>query len=460
MKPNAIITAVLLSAVASSCADSIEAPVHSLVGFTIDASTCDTRTQWGESGANGYDMEWCADDRIAVILSSADNFAEASVGHLSADRLSASFEVDMALNSTPAEYRFYACCPASAFASIVTAADDPEQTQHIDFTIPSHQRPTQRSFDPTAAVIFGSSASEETMPSSVAMRFTSITAYGKITVKDLPLSDGEHVESITLATSQPLSGAATYYFDESQPQTIAAESASSAIEIEYAADSGTFSTWFAAIPASLRDGKLCVCVKTDRGRYEKMIDLSGKEFVLEQNRILSFTVDMSLTRCSQYPVWHRIASPDMIADRPHIIVCNGFYCSNSELSFDNHPQAVPLDETALSVDGDCLYGEVDDAMKWDFTVSTTGEIIISRCGAPDTWLYAANTNNGIYVDDNAARRYKWRFGDEGGSLRAACTNNRDKRYLGITSSGWRSYTSYTNANYISSAIELYGLYVE
>lgn len=461
MKYIAIAAIGILAAVASSCSDIVDNDtIGRNIRVTVEASTGDTRTQWGESGANGYRIEWCADDRIAVILSSSDNFAETSVGQLSADRLSASFEVDMKLISQPSSYRFYGCCPASAFDGITTSEEDSERTPHLDFTLPSHQRPTEQSFDPAAAIIFGSSVSEETIPSSVAMTFSSITAYGRITIKDLPLSDGEWVESVTLAASQPISGAAIYRFDDSQPRTLAAQSASYTIEIEHSGSSSTFSLWFTAIPASLSGGSLVVYVKTDRGRYEKLVDLRGKEFVLRQNRILSFTVDMSPTRRSPYPVWHRISSTDMIADRPHIIICNGFYCSNSELSLDNHPQAVSLDDKAITIDGDCLYGEVDDSMKWDFTASTAGEIIISHLFSPDIWLYAANTNNGIYVDDNTSRRYKWRFSDEDGIMRAACTNNRDTRYLGITSSGWRSYTSYDNANYISSAIELYGLYVD
>lgn len=455
MKVFAIIMAGLLSAaVVSSCSEQAdESPAYRHVRFTVGASTQDTRTQWGEADAEGYRMEWCDDDRIAVVLFSADNMAEAAVDRLSDDRLSASFEVDMPLAAPTDEYRLYACCPASAFDRITTAADNPDLTPHLAFTVPSHQCPTERSFDPAAAVIFGSSASSDILPSAVALSFSSIVAYGKITIKDLPLSVGESVESITLVASQPLSGAALYYFDEPQIETIAAPSASHTIEIEYPTDSPTFSAWFTAIPASLRDGEMCVCVKTDRGRYEKMIDLRGKEFVFECNRILSFTVDMGSTQLSPYPVWHRISSPEMIGDRTHIIVCNGAYCSGGALSFDNHPQAVSLTDADVIIDGDCLCGAVDEAMKWDFTQSAAGETIISRHGEPDSRLYASNTNNGILVGNSS---YSWQFTIADGAMRAMC----NKRYLGLASAGWRSYTSYNNANYTSSAIELYGLYVE
>lgn len=456
MRPTAFITACLLPVVMISCTDNIED--HSAcrrVQFRIEASADDTRTQWGSAGEAGYNIEWCADDRLRIVLSTADNMAEATIGQLSDDRLSASFDVDMELASMPDKYRLYACCPASAFEGITTAEDDPQQTPRLDFTVPSHQCSSAQSFDPAAAVIFGSSADNIAPASSVAMKFTSIVAYGKITIKDLPLDDGEQVRSITLAASRPLSGAATYSFDDSEPNTTAAQSASGCIEMEYAAAEGTFSAWFAAIPASLRDGWLCVCIKTDRGRYEKLIDLSGKEFTFEQNRILSFTVDMSTAVRSEHPVWHRISSPETICNGVHIIVCNGFYCSNSEQTL-GHPQATPLSDAGITVDGDTLSGTVGDSAKWNLSVTDTGEVVISKYGDDDTWLYAANTNNGIYADNDVNRRYPWRFSTAGGAMRAVCNT----RYLGIAAAGWRSYTSYTNANYISSAIELFRLYVE
>lgn len=456
MRPTALITACLLSIAAASCTCNIEeTPARRRVQFRIEASADDTRTQWSQTHTSPYRMEWCADDRLKIVLSTAGNMAEATIGQLSDDRLSASFDVDMELASMPDKYRLYACCPASAFEGITTAEDDPQQTPRLDFTVPTHQRPSAQSFDPAAAVIFGSSAGDIAPASSVAMKFTSIVAYGKITVKDLPLDDGERVRSITLAASRPLSGAATYGFDDSEPNTTAAQSASGCIEMEYATAEGTFSAWFAAIPASLRDSRLCVCIKTDRGRYEKLIDLSGKEFTFEQNRILSFTVDMSSTVRSEHPVWHRISSPETICDGVHIIVCDGFYCSNSEQTL-GHPQATQLSDVGITVDGDTLSGAVGDSAKWNFSLSDTGEVVISKYGDSDTWLYAANTNNGIYADNDVNRRYTWRFSTAGGAMRAVCNT----RYLGIAAAGWRSYTSYTNANYISSEIELFGLYVE
>ncbi|MDE6861664.1 MAG: hypothetical protein K2J31_02820 [Alistipes sp.] len=460
MKSTAIISAGLLSlAMASCCNNGEEAPAAQRVQFHIEASAGNTRTQWGESDTDGYHMQWCEDDRLKIIISTADNIAEASIGYISDDRSSASFDVDMELASTPDEYRLYACCPASAFDGITTDRDNPQQAPQLDFTVPQHQRPTSQSFDSDAAVIFGCSASDITPTSFVAMQFTSIVAYGKITVRDLPLDDCERVTSITLAASRPISGKATYRFDDDTPHSEAAQSASDTIEIEYSTADATFSAWFTTIPASLRDGVLCVCVKTDRGRYEKMIDLSGKDFVFEQNRILSFTVDMSSAARSEHPVWHRISSPEMISDRPHIIICNGFCCSNT-LSFDGHTQALSLSDTNIAIDGNCIYNMVGDSLKGNFTTSITVETVISQYGNPDIWLYAANTNNGIYADNNAARRFRWIFSIADGAMRASCRNSSDTRYLGIASAGWRSYTSYNNVNYISTAIELFGLYVE
>lgn len=460
MKPSTILILAGLALTSISCSQSGEhIAAGNRVRFGIAASTDATRTQWGELTDDGYAVEWSEDDRLKIILSTTDNIGEAAVEHLSSDRLTARFSVDMTLQSQPAEYEYYACCPSSAFRGACTPAEYPESDPRIEFTVPPIQSSAKNSFDPDAAVIFGRANSGDMIPETLEMSFTSIVAYGKISIKDLPLDAGERVVSITLAASQPISGDAEYRFDDADACTVAAAGAQNSIEIGYDTEQSTFSAWFTSIPASLRDGWLCVCVKTDRGRFEKMIRLTGKEFVLQRNSILSFTVDMSPARRSEYPVWHRVSSPEDISDGTYAIICDDRYCSNDTDDL-KHPYAVAIADSGLTIDGDILYGDVKDRAIWDFTTAGDLEFAVSKHEEPAVRLYASNTSNGIYVDDNDNRRFNWRFSTEGGAMRATCRNNSDTRYLGVNSSGWRSYTSYTNTNYTSSEIELFARYVE
>ncbi len=458
MKPivATLLTAAALS-VACSSYDSHSAPQAERISFSIAASADMSRTQWGECEEGAYAVKWQPDDRIRVMLSSADNIGTGSIEHISANGLGACFAVDMSLACEPSEYICYACCPESACKDMTSAEDDSQGHVSLAFTVPTRQMPSDKSFDPAAAVIFGRSTAADRMPQVFDMRFTSVVAYGKLTIMDLPKEPDERVVSVTLRASRPLTGQAVYRSGSEMTSVCAEADASNDLEIEYASTDDNVSLWFACIPAALGGGELCVCVKTDRGRYEKLIDLSDKEFSLERNRILSFAVDMGKTQRCDTPIWHRIASPDRIRDGDYIIACGGSYLPNDMfVSTTKHPQAVELGYD-VHIESDRLTGSVTEGMRWHLNTEADG-FIVSSYGDPSAMLYATNTSDGIYVD--AARRLTWRFAVEGGAMRALCRNAQDTRYLGLAGNKWRSYKTFDNINYDSSEITLYGLYVE
>lgn len=458
MKPT-VATLITAAALYVACGnyDSHHAPQTERISFSIAASADMSRTQWGECEDGAYAVRWQPDDRIRVILSSADNIGTGSIEHISANGLGACFTVNISLACEPSEYICYACCPESACKDMTLTGTDTHQQVALDFTVPTRQIPTDESFDPAAAVMLGLSTAADCMPEAFDMRFTSVVAYGKLTIRDLPKEPAERVVSVTLRASQPLTGKAICSSDSEVTTVDASAEASDELEIAYASLDSDFSIWFACIPAALGGGELCVCIKTDRGRYEKLIDLSNMEFTLERNHILSFTVDMSTTRRCDTPVWHRIASPDRICDGDYIIMCGDNYLPNDTfVPTTKHPQAVVLGN-GVDIEGDCLTGNVTEGMRWRLTSETDG-FIVSSCADPAAILYAANTTDGIYID--GTRRLPWMFTIEDGAMRARCRNAQDTRYLGLAGNKWRSYKTFDNSNYDSSEITLYGLYVE
>ena len=150
-----------------------------------------SRTQWGECEDGVYTVRWQPDDRIRVMLSSADNIGTGSIEHISANGLGACFAVDMSLACEPSEYICYACCPESACKDMTPAEDDSQGHVSLAFTVPTRQMPSDKSFDPDAAVIFGRSTAADRMPQVFDMRFTSVVAYGKLTIMDLPKEPDE-----------------------------------------------------------------------------------------------------------------------------------------------------------------------------------------------------------------------------------------------------------------------------
>ncbi len=144
------------------------------------------------------------------MLSSADNIGTGSIEHISANGLGACFAVDMSLASEPSEYICYACCPESACKDMTPAEDDSQGHVSLAFTVPTRQ-----------------------MPQVFDMRFTSVVAYGKLTIMDLPKEPDERVVSVTLRASQPLTGQAVYRSGSEATAVCAATDASNDLEIEF-----------------------------------------------------------------------------------------------------------------------------------------------------------------------------------------------------------------------------------
>ena len=173
-------------------------PVH----FVADE--IETRTAFGEAetagGTTSYPTLWTENDsKIAVSLNL--NGAKGADVHPAGDFKSATFDADFSQSEVVAPYTFYAMSPNSALVGVAPSHGG------FHFNIAAEQTPLAASCDEAAQVM---AAMQEAASiddfSSVELHFTHVTAYGKLTLKNMALPEGATLQSIDLTASTPFAG--------------------------------------------------------------------------------------------------------------------------------------------------------------------------------------------------------------------------------------------------------------
>lgn len=252
--------------------DLSEKTVRFLVG------TSGTRTAFGELKDGAYQTYWTAQDE-GVLLSLNYGKAEASAVTPSADGTTASFVATFDASSTKAPYTFYAVSPASAARAI-----SPSRSAW-SVSIAAEQTPLANSVDEAAQLLVAKSAESQSLPDEVALHFAHLTAYGRLTLKNLALGNAG-VTSVELTCSEPLVGEWYWHEDGS----IESNGASHTITLHTADVSGDL--WFACAPVDVSGARFRITVFTTQGVYEKEITFAeGRKFT--SGKVARFSVDMA-----------------------------------------------------------------------------------------------------------------------------------------------------------------------
>ncbi|MBQ3766552.1 MAG: hypothetical protein II874_07435 [Bacteroidales bacterium] len=248
-----------------------EKTVRFLAGMTA------TRTAFGEMKDGAYPTYWTARDE-GVLLSLNYDKAEISAVTPSEDGETASFSATFDASSAKAPYTFYAVSPASAARAI-----SPSRSAW-SVNIAPDQTPLGNSVDEAAQLLVARTAALNVLPDEVELHFSHLTAYGRITLKDLELGSAE-VKSVELTCSTPLVG--EWYWREDG--SIESNGASSTITLHTDA-SGDL--WFACAPVDVSGARFRISVFTSQGVIEKEITFAeGRKF--SSGKVARFSVDMS-----------------------------------------------------------------------------------------------------------------------------------------------------------------------
>ncbi len=277
----------------------------------------DAQTTGGETE---YPTRWSANDtRIAVSLN-LNNFRGATVNP-SADFKTATFDTEFPQSEVEAPYTFYALSPYSACVGATSSHGG------WHFNIPTEQTPLATTCDEAAMVL---AASQEAAAiedfSEIQMQFTHLSAYGKLTLKNLTgkIPQGASITSIELTASESFAGRFYYDFTEA---ALSESSPSRTITLKpdnLTQSSGNIADiWFACAPADLGGGTIKVDVNTDQGVLSRTVSIPAGKLAFNAGRVSKFSVDMANAEFTQAADrWVLVTDASTLAAGDEIIITN------------------------------------------------------------------------------------------------------------------------------------------
>lgn len=284
----------------------LPAPV-SVKTVQFHAGTADTRTSFSEAVDGVYQTLWTENDS-EVLLSLNYGKAKASAVTASADGKTASFAASFDAAEAKSPYTFYAVSPASAARAI-----SPSRSAWSVY-IAAEQTPSALSVDEGAQLLVAKSASSATLPDDVDLHFSHLTAYGRITLRNLELN-GAKVRKAELVFSTPVVG--EWYWGEDG--SLISNGASHTITLDTDA-SGDL--WFACAPVSVGGATMSLTLFTDRGPFSKEITFPGNRRFLS-GRVARFTVDMSgIAPSAEEPDFTLLTSASSLQAGDRILIVN------------------------------------------------------------------------------------------------------------------------------------------
>lgn len=295
-------------------------PVHFVAG------EIETRTVFGEAetadGVTTYPTLWTGNDsRVAVSLNL--NGAKPATVQPSEDYRSATFDADFSQAEVTAPYVFYAVTPFSA----VVGATSSHGGYHIN--ILSEQTPSKTSVDEGAQVMAARQEAESISDfSGIELKFSHVTAYGKLTLKNMALPSDAVIQSIDLTASTPFAGQFYYNYAED-----ALEESSSSRTVTVKPDNLTFSQdgdvltipdiWFACAPADLSGGTLRIDVNTSTGILSRTLEIGEGKLAFTAGHISKFTVNMTSAGFTQSADrWVLVTDASTLAAGDEIIIAS------------------------------------------------------------------------------------------------------------------------------------------
>lgn len=406
-----------LTAVAAMCLFSCNKenvrPSENTQTITFTALTPDTKTHFGEKAGNAYPTLWTGNEQVAVSY----NGGAKTTASVSGSGKSASISAETVVDKTAAEHKFMLASPAAAITSLDSGGD-------IYFTIPSVQTPGEGTCDEAAQIIYATaSCTAEQLNSNISLTFKHLTAYGNISVV-LPKEAGKvnKIELLTAATG--LTGSYRSIYSE-----IAPEAEESKLTILTDKTTGIF---FACAPADLNGENLVVTVTTDKGVYEKDIDLTDKTLSFTAGKVSKFTVTGFEMKTLVTESWNLVTDASTLKVGDEIIIAakdadyaigvankNNFGVADIiksgntlENPSENNVSVLTLEAGtkantfALKSSGGYLYAasssdnllkvqnSIDDNASWSITISNTAATIKSNgTNTRNTIKYNPNTNN-------------------------------------------------------------------
>ena len=313
----------------TACSNDLTEDVTPSQEFTVQINAVETlsRPHFGDLNAGKYPTLWDATDKIAASLANGNNKASDVATYVSDDSKTASFKVELNTANATAPYVVYAASPSSAVVSGVHAT-----YKSWNLNIPSSQTPTATSCDPAAQIVVGQSESSETLPSSVNIEFSHVTAYAKINFTNVALGEAK-VESINIEADQNIAGRFYHYVAGEKVGTTEANSATKIITID---TSELTNVWVALAPTAVSE--LTFTINTDKGAITKEVAVN-KEF--KSGVVATFNVDMTGKTIEKADKYTLVTDLSVLAEGDNVIIASAGsdYAIGTDNTGDSRPAA-------------------------------------------------------------------------------------------------------------------------
>lgn len=387
------------------------------VTMTIDES----RTSFGEPDGNSYPTEWSGDEKIKYSL----NFDSAKdVTPVFADDMtSASAELELTDDESGA-YTIYAISPADACLS------NNATYKNWNISIPTTQAPSEISCDPTAQILYAVSNTSDVLDASYSLAFKHVTAYGKMTLKNLALN-GAAISSISITSDADIAGRHYFYTEDAHTEVN-----SGAKSITITTDTAE-NIWFACAPVAFTELK--VTVTTDKGIFTKTISAS-KTF--KSGKIAVFSIDMSgvaAEKPAEYQLLTNVADLN-IGDQ--VIIAN----TEAEQAISSTQNNNNRAQTAVTIENGCIVAPGDAVEIFEVEAGTESGSYAFKATKAEGYIYAASSSsNQMRTEANMSANSSWliTIADGVTSVVAQGTNTRNTMQYNSGSGIFACYASAT-----------------
>ena len=233
-----------------------------------------TRTVFGEPDGTRYPTYWSGDETVGISL----NYDWAEEVGVKVNEAHTVAEFSYVPEESATSYTFFVVTPASAL-------ETPSQSRKaLRIAVPAVQKPLSGSVDEGAQVFYAKTSTYTEKPTSVDVRFNHLTAYGKLTLKNVT---GTPVR-LTLVSDQALSGSCYVAVEDGAVSTReGAHSLTLALENLTVTGGNLEDIWFACLPANLAGTPLTVLLETAEGNtYKRIIPQLGEGMNFISGRII------------------------------------------------------------------------------------------------------------------------------------------------------------------------------
>lgn len=403
-----------------SCTKENVRPSESTQTITFTALTPDTKTHFGAKDDTSYPTLWTGNEKVAVSY----NGGAKTTASISGSGKSASISAETVVDGNVAEHKFMLASPAAAITSFDKDGD-------VYFTIPSAQTPGEGTCDEAAQIIYATtSCATEALNSNISLTFKHLTAYGNMSVV-LPEGAGKvkKIELLTAATG--LTGSYGY-------GSLGLMEDVKKDELTLVTDKTT-GIFFACAPADLTGKSLVVTVTTDKGVYEKDINLTGKTLSFTAGKVSKFTVKDFKVKTLVTESWNLVTDASTLKVGDELVIAS------------NEKGVV-----AGNITTDNILSKIESTFSDDMsTITEIGQdaVVFTLGGKADAWTLS--NSEGKLLGCTAAKKVAWADGtttwkisiDTSNDATIQSTNTKNGRFLyNANSPRFTTYTSSTNTS--------------